>query len=138
MNSKEKISIIKQSKKCQKILISIDAFNSSANYEIFFPEKKINNNLGYIIEETPEGPEEKNEIIVEDKPEENYDYKNCCTIEEAINWSKNYFINNFILYIKYLNELIDKSHSETEMKNYIDEIFVIEKEKENKIIKILT
>ena len=131
LNSKEKISIIKQSKQCQKILISIDAVNSSANYEKFFPEKKINNNLGYIIEETPEGPEEKNEIIVEDKPEENYDYKNCCTIEEAINWSKNYFINNFILYIKYLNELIDKSHSETEMKNYIDKIFAMEKEKEN-------
>ena len=131
LNSKEKISIIKNSQKNNKILISINSSRSSANYEIFLPENK-NNDLSYIIEETPEGPEEKNEIkIEEENEEEDYDkYKNISTLDEALNWSKNYFINNFVIYIKYLNELINKSNSEKEMKLYIDKIFIKEKEKE--------
>ena len=133
MNAKEKISLIKNSQKNNKILISINASKFLANYEIFLPENKNNN---YIKEETPEGKEEKNEIKIEEdsNEEEDYDkYRNISTLEEALNWSKNYFINHFVIYIKYLKELIKKSQSETEMIKYIDSIFIKEKEKEDEI-----
>ena len=134
-HAKEKIFLINQSKKNNKILISLNASNTDANYEIFLPENK-NNNLNYIIEEeTPLGDEEKNEIKLEENKdeEEDYDkYRNLCTLDEAINWSKNYFINNFIIYIKYLNELIDKSSKESDanMIKHIEKILTKEKEKE--------
>ena len=130
INAKEKIALIKNSQKNNKILISINASKFIANYEIFLPEDKNNN---YIKEETPEGKEEKNEIKIEEdiNEEEDYDkYKNISTLEEALNWSKNYFINHFVIYIKYLKELINKSQSESEMIKYIDSIFIKEKEKE--------
>ena len=142
-NSKEKISLIENSKKNKKILISLNCSKFSGSYEIFLPGK---NNDNYIIEETPKEPEEeKNEIkIVDDyNDEEDYDkYRNICTLDEALNWSKNYFVNNFIIYIKYLIELINKSHSESDMNKYIDNILAKEKEKEKdfeisiKLIKI--
>ena len=141
-NEKEKISLIKNSKENKKILISLHCSKYSANSEIFLPEIKSDN---YIIEETPKPLEEKNEIkIVDDyNDEEDYDkYKNICTLDEALNWSRNYFQDNFIKYIKYLIELINKSHSESDMNKYIDNILSIEKENEKdfdisiKLIKI--
>ena len=141
-NEKEKISLIKNSKENKKILISLNYSKYSANSEIFLPEIKSDN---YIIEETPKPLEEKNEIkIVDDyNDEEDYDkYKNICTLDEALNWSRNYFQDNFIKYIKYLIELINKSHSESDMNKYIDNILSIEKENEKdfdisiKLIKI--
>ena len=141
-NEKEKISLIKNSKENKKILISLHYSKYSANSEIFLPEIKSDN---YIIEETPKPQEEKNEIkIVDDyNDEEDYDkYKNICTLDEALNWSRNYFQDNFIKYIKYLIELINKSHSESDMNKYIDNILSIEKENEKdfdisiKLIKI--
>ena len=132
MYLKEKISIIKNSKKNNKTLISVNGNKSSASYEIFLPENK-NNNLNYIIEETPEGPEEKNEIKIEeeDNNNENYEeYRNISTLDEALDWSMNYFKNNFIVYIKYLIEIINRSNSETEMLNYIDKILSEEKKKD--------
>ena len=141
-NEKEKISLIKNSKENKKILISLNYSKYSANSEIFLPEIKSDN---YIIEETPKPQEEKNEIkIVDDyNDEEDYDkYKNICTLDEALNWSRNYFQDNFIKYIKYLIELINKSHSESDMNKYIDNILSIEKENEKdfdisiKLIKI--
>ena len=141
-NEKEKISLIKNSKENKKILISLNYSKYSANSEIFLPEIKSDN---YIIEETPKPQEEKNEIkIVDDyNDEEDYDkYKNICTLDEALNWSRNYFQDNFIKYIKYLIELINKSHSESDMNKYIDNILSIEKESEKdfdisiKLIKI--
>ena len=141
-NEKEKISLIKNSKENKKILISLHCLKYSANSEIFLPEIKSDN---YIIEETPKPQEEKNEIkIVDDyNDEEDYDkYKNICTLDEALNWSRNYFQDNFIKYIKYLIELINKSHSESDMNKYIDNILSIEKENEKdfeisiKLIKI--
>ena len=141
-NEKEKISLIKKSKENKKILISLHCSKYSANSEIFLPEIKSDN---YIIEETPKPQEEKNEIkIVDDyNDEEDYDkYKNICTLDEALNWSRNYFQDNFIKYIKYLIELINKSHSESDMNKYIDNILSIEKESEKdfdisiKLIKI--
>ena len=141
-NEKEKISLIKNSKENKKILISLHCSKYSANSEIFLPEIKSDN---YIIEETPKPQEEKNEIkIVDDyNDEEDYDkYKNICTLDEALNWSRNYFQDNFIKYIKYLIELINKSHSESDMNKYIDNILSIEKENEKdfdisiKLIKI--
>ena len=134
-HAKEKIFLINQSKKNNKILISLNASNTDANYEIFLPENK-SNNLNYIIEEeTPLGDEEKNEIKLEENKDEEEDYekyRNLCTLDEAINWSKNYFINNFIIYIKYLNELIDKSSKESDanMIKHIEKILTKEKEKE--------
>ena len=142
LNEKEKISLIKNSKENKKILISLNYSKYSANSEIFLPEIKSDN---YIIEETPKPQEEKNEIkIVDDyNDEEDYDkYKNICTLDEALNWSRNYFQDNFIKYIKYLIELINKSHSESDMNKYIDNILSIEKENEKdfdisiKLIKI--
>ena len=141
-NEKEKISLIKNSKENKKILISLNYSKYSANSEIFLPEIKSDN---YIIEETPKPQEEKNEIkIVDDyNDEEDYDkYKNICTLDEALNWSRNYFQDNFIKYIKYLIELINKSHSESDMNKYLDNILSIEKENEKdfdisiKLIKI--
>ena len=141
-NEKEKISLIKNSKENKKILISLHCSKYSANSEIFLPEIKSDN---YIIEETPKPQEEKNEIkIVDDyNDEEDYDkYKNICTLDEALNWSRNYFQDNFIKYIKYLIELINKSHSESDMNKYIDNILSIEKKNEKdfdisiKLIKI--
>jgi hypothetical protein len=132
MYLKEKISIIKNSKKNNKTLISLSGNKSSSSYEIFLPENK-NNNLNYIIEETPEGPEEKNEIKIEeeDNNNENYEeYRNISTLDEALDWSMNYFKNYFIVYIKYLIEIINRSNSETEMLNYIDKILSEEKKKD--------
>ena len=134
-NPQEKISLIKQSKKSNKILISINSLRSFASYEVILPEKNEEKNLDYIIEETPQGPEEKNEIILEEdiNKEEEYDkYRNLCTLEEAINWSKNFFVNNFIKYIKYLNELINKSSTQkdSDMIKSIDKIISNEKEME--------
>ena len=144
-NSQEKISLIKQSQKSDKILISLNALKSLASYEIFLPETKEENNLSYIIEETPKPSEEKNEIKLEEEfdKEEDYDkYRNLCTLDEAINWSKNYFINNFIIYIKYLNELINKSSKESDaaMIKHIDKILSNEKKRKKKwrLTKILT
>ena len=133
LNPKEKLILINQSKKDNKILISLNASKNLASYEIFLPEIK-KEHLNY-IEETPEGPEEKNEIIIEEdknEEEEYYKYKNISTLEEAILWSKNYFINNFIIYIKYLNELINKSNTESDsaMIKHIDKILLKEQEKE--------
>ena len=143
MNSKEKISLIKNSKKNKKILISLNGSKFSATSEILLPENKNDN---YIIEETPKEPEEeKNEIKIMDdfNEEEDYDkYRNICTLDEALNWSKKYFEDNFIKYIKYLIELINRNHSESDMNKYIDNIFSQEKEKEKdfdisiKLIKI--
>ena len=143
MNSKEKISLIKNSKKNKKILISLNGSKFSATSEILLPENKNDN---YIIEETPKEPEEeKNEIKIMDEfnEEEDYDkYRNICTLDEALNWSKKYFEDNFIKYIKYLIELINRNHSESDMNKYIDNIFSQEKEKEKdfdisiKLIKI--
>ena len=134
-NPKEKIFLINQSKKDKKILISLNASKTSANSEIFLPFDN-DKNLSYIIEEeTPSGDEEKNEIKLEEEnnEEEDYDkYRNLCTLDEAINWSKNFFINNFIVYIKYLNELINKSSKESDanMIKHIEKILTKEKEKE--------
>ena len=128
-NEKEKISLIKNSKENKKILISLNYSKYSANSEIFLPEIKSDN---YIIEETPKPQEEKNEIkIVDDyNDEEDYDkYKNICTLDEALNWSRNYFQDNFIKYIKYLIELINKSHSESDMNK-----FYLSKKKTKKIL----
>ena len=134
-NAKEKIFLINQSKKDKKILISLNATKTLASSEIFLPFDN-DKNLNYIIEEeTPSGDEEKNEIKLEEEnnEEEDYDkYRNLCTLDEAINWSKNFFINNFIVYIKYLNELINKSSKESDanMIKHIEKILTKEKEKE--------
>ena len=132
-NEKEKISLIKNSQENKKILISLNCSKYSAYSEIFLPENKCNE---FIIEETPKPQDEKKEkneikLIDDYNDEEDYDkYKNICTLDEALNWSKNYFEDNFIKYIKYLIELISKSHSESDMNKYIDNILSLEKEKE--------
>ena len=100
--------------------------------------------------ETPEGEDEKieendniineeenlNRINVDENEEESLGYKSISTLEESLKWSREYFENNFILYIKYLNELINKSDSEQEMLKYIDNLISKEKDSE-KILKLI-
>ena len=169
-NPKEKLYIIKNSKKYNKILIDVNTFQSIGSYELILPKNFINfdnkkkkNDLCFYEEiETPEGPieikeentninninninnendkEEENlnriNIVDEEEEEEILEYKNMATLEETLNWSKNFFENNFYIYIKYLNEIIKKSESEQEMSNYIDNLISKENDSE-KILKLI-
>ena len=40
--------------------------------------------------------------VDEEEEEEILEFKNMATLEETLNWSKNFFENNFYIYIKYL------------------------------------
>ena len=163
INPKEKLYIIKNSKKSNKVIIDINTNKSIASYELFLPKtllniKKKNDTFFYQEIETPEPPEENEEIednknIINEKDkiedednlnvnnvdqneEENLEYKNITTLEESLNWSKNFFERYFCTYIKYLNEIIKKAESEEEMGKCIDNI--ISKEKDNeKIFKLI-
>ena len=157
INAKEKLFIIKKSKKHNKILIDLNTNKSIGSCELILPksllngDKKKRNDLCFYEEvETPEGEDEKieendniineeenlNRINVDENEEENLGYKSISTLEESLKWSKEYFENNFILYIKYLNELINKSDSEQEMLKYIDDLISKEKDSE-KILKLI-
>ena len=163
-NPKEKLYIIKNSKKSNKILIDINSNKSIASYELILPKKLLNsndkkkkNNLCFYEEiETPEPPEEieeennniinendKNEeednlnkINIDENEEEDSEYKNITTMEESLNWSKDFFEKNFGTYIKNLNEIIKKSESEEEMSQYIDNLIAKIKDSE-KILKLI-
>jgi len=157
INSKEKLYIIKNCKKTNKLLIDINANKAMASYELILPKKLVNNNKKkndlcfYEPIETPEGPdnieeeEENNDKkddeenlnrINIDENEEDLDYKNISTLEESLNWSKHYFEKNFNLYIKYLNEIIKISDSEKEMNKYLDNLISKEKDSQ-KILKLI-
>ena len=171
INPKEKLFIIKNCRKYNKILIDINTYQSVGAYELILPKnfidsdnKKKKNDLYFYEEiETPEGPieikeeEEKNinnnninninnendkeeenlnKINIDEEEEEILEYKNMTTLEETLNWSKNFFENNFYIYIKYLNEMINKSESEQEMSKYIDNLILKEKDSE-KILKLI-
>ena len=167
IKAKEKLFIIKNSKKSNKILIDINANKTMASYELILPKKFINNKhkkndlCFYEPIETPEGPaniEEEgegnniNNILInekdEDEDEENLnkinleeneeesDYKNISTLEESLNWSKDFFEKNFIFYFKYLKEIIKFSESEKEMNKYLDNLISKEKDSQ-KILKLI-
>ena len=168
INPKEKLFIINNSKKYNKILIDINTNKSIASYELILPNKLINSedskkkiDLCFYEEvETPEPPneieeeeennnidndkdkneeeeEEKlNKINLDESEEDKLEYKNMSTLEESLKWSKDFFENNFYVYIKYLNEIIKKSDSEQEMNKYIDSIISKEKDSE-KILKLI-
>ena len=150
INPKEKIFIIKNSKKDNKILFDININKSIGSYELILPKELksiINKGRESFSKEeidTPEGPlenddkkeNENNLSIINDKNEEEKKYKNIYSMEESLNWSKNVFENNFNIYIKYLNELINKSDSEKEMEKYMNDL--IEKENNNEnILKLI-
>ena len=157
LNSKEKLYIIKNCRKYNKLLIDINANKTMASYELILPKKLVNNNKKkndlcfYEPIETPEGPDEiegeeenidkkddeenLNRINI-DENEEDLDYKNISTLEESLNWSKDYFEKNFNLYIKYLNEIIKISDSEQEMNKYLDNLISKEKDSQ-KILKLI-
>ena len=150
INPKEKIFIIKNSKKDNKILFDININKSIGSYELILPKelKNIINKRGESFSkeeiDTPEGPlenddkkeNENNLNIINDKNEEEKKYKNIYSVEESLNWSKNVFENNFNIYIKYLNELINKSDSEKEIEKYMNDL--IEKENNNEnILKLI-
>ena len=152
--NKEKIHIIKNCKKYNKILINIDINKTIGLYELVLPKQLLNNDKNnelcfYNENETPEGPSQKdknnedndddkdnnsingnciNEININEESKHNKIY----TLEESIIWSKDFLCNNFNINIKHLNELINRSNSEEEMKKYINDL--IEKEKDNKKI----
>ena len=164
INPREKLYIIKNSKKYNKILIDINTNKSIASYELILPNKLINyksnkNEIDLCFYEDVDTPEPKNEIEEEnninnnkDKNEEEeenlnkinideseediLEYKNISTLEESLKWSEDFFENNFCEYIKYLNEIIKKSESEQEMSKYIDNIISKEKDSE-KILKLI-
>lgn len=148
--NKEKIYIIKNCKKYNKILFNIGTNKTIGLYELVLPKQLLNtdknNELCFYNEnETPEGPSQKdknkedkdnnsinenciNEINIDEEPKHNKIY----SLEESITWSKDFLYNIFNINIKHLNELINRSNSEKEMKKYIDDL--IEKEKDNKKI----
>ncbi len=134
-NSNEKMFLIKNSEKDNKILISINTSKTIGSYELILPNQILNNysqnkknsfSSNEDIEETPEDEIEEENI----KP--NFIY----TMKDAINWSKNFFEDNFKNNIKYLNDLINKSDSEEEMKKYMDDL--ISKINDNKkVLKLI-
>jgi len=156
INAKEKLFIIKNSKKYNKILIDINTNRSIGSCELILPKSLLNGDKKngsdlcfYEEEETPDGEDEiedndnsineeenLNKIIVDENEDESLGYKSISTLEESLKWSREYFENNFILYIKYLNELINKSDSEQEMLKYIDNLISKEKDSE-KILKLI-
>ena len=156
INAKEKLFIIKNSKKYNKILIDINTNRSIGSCELILPksilngDKKNGNDLCFYEEvETPDGEDEiedndniineeenLNRINVDENEDESLGYKSISTLEESLKWSREYFENNFIIYIKYLNELINKSDSEQEMLKYIDNLISKEKDSE-KILKLI-
>ena len=169
INPKEKLYIIKNCRKQNKILIDVNTNKSIGSYELILPKhffnsdnkKKKNDLCFYEKVKTPEGPNEKeeeeeeenkinneknkneineeenlNKINIDEGDEENIEYKNMTTLEESLNWSKDYFEKNFYTYIKYLNEIIKKGDSEHEMSKYIDELISKEKDSE-KILKLI-
>ena len=147
INPKEKVFIIKNSKKDNKILFDINISGTVGSYELILPKELktiINNNKEYLEKEkidTPEGPnenEDKNRIEenIDITNEKNEEYKNIYSLEESLIWSKKCFENYFIYNIKYLNELVNKSDSEKEMENYLNDL--IEKENNNEnILKLI-
>ena len=130
-----KLKIIEKSKENKKNLISINANKYNVSYELILPDNNNDELCLYKEEETPKGDhintnDINNNTIKEE--EENYEnYKNLCSLEEALKWSEDLFENNFIKNIKYLNLIIEKSNSESDMIKYIDEIFTKEKELSN-------
>ena len=156
-HSKEKLYIIKNSKKSNKVLIDINANKTIAFYELFLPKQLINNKKDelcfYEAIETPEGPDdlkkennansgsdkndEKNNIInLEENDDEDIGYHNISTLKESFNWSKDFFEKHFNLYIKYLNEIIKISESEEETNKYIDNLTSKEKD-DRKILQLI-
>ena len=137
---KEKTMIIKNSKKDKKILIDINVNKSIGAYEIYLPNqfgffKNLENKINSFEEiDTPDGSNycQKESYIKKKK------FNNIYTLEESLKWSKNYFENNFSIYIKYLNELINKSDSEEEIRKYLDNIINKEKDNEKMLKMILT
>ena len=154
-NQKEKLYIVKNCKKDNKILIDINTNESIGSYELILPEILIKKNKNkepcFYEEDTPEGEidnikeynniniEKENELDSFDSLEEeevNIKYKNIYTLEESINWSIDFLMKNFNIYIKHLNELINRSDSEEEMKKYIDDLILKENDNE-KILKLI-
>ena len=146
--SKEKLYIIKNSEKDNKILIDINTKNSIGSYELFLPKElsKINikndNNLLSTYKEidTPKEPINENDDNINESENiikyNNSNPKIIYTLGESLNWSKKFFEDNFNIYIKHLNELINKSDSEEEMKKYMDDLVLKEKDNE-KILKLI-
>ena len=138
---KEKSIIITNSKKDNKILFDINSDKSVGFYELLLPNqlrihlKKDNNLNNYKEFDTPDGSNENGkEKIIKKK----LNYKNICTLEESLKWSQNFFESNFNIYIKNLNELINKSDSEEEIKKYMDNFVDKENDKEKTLKIILT
>ena len=146
--SKEKLYIIKNSEKDNKILIDINTKNSIGSYELFLPKElskidiKNDNNLLSIYKEidTPKEPINENDDNINESENiikyNNSNPKIIYTLGESLNWSKKFFEDNFNIYIKHLNELINKSDSEEEMKKYMDDLVLKEKDNE-KILKLI-
>ena len=145
INHQEKIYIINKCKKDNKILIDINTNKSIGSYELILPSQLINynkKNINSLINEddiTPEGPKQNDNLnIINTNESKNKKYENIYSFEESLNWSKIFFETNFNTNIKHLNELINKSGSEKEMKKYLDELINNENDNLKSLRLILT
>ena len=79
-----------------------------------------NNINNIIINEKDEDEDEENlnKINLEENEEES-DYKNISTLEESLNWSKDFFETNFVSYFKYLKEIVKFSESEKDFSSLV-------------------
>ena len=132
-NSREKELLIEKSYENNKILISVNANKSIGSFELIFPNefRKKKNNINFLEDiNTPKGAQKK---IIKKNNEDDSKYKNILNLRESLDFSKEIFENYFYINIKYLNDLINRDKSESDMKQYIDELI----KKENNNIKIL-
>ena len=144
-HSKEKLLIMKKCKKNNKILFDINSNLTIGSFEIILPKKlSKNKNDSFFLQEieTPDGNnnninndenninENKNDnngnsinIISEENEIDEYkDLKCILTLEDSLNWAKDFFEKKFNINIHYLNKLISKSDSENEMTKYLDDL----------------
>ena len=129
LNSKEKDLLIANAKKDNKILISVNAHSSNGSFELILPNeitKKKSNSTPSDEYKTPDGEN----IKIQNSIDEEKKYKNVLNEKDSLNLSKNIFENYFGVYIKFLNELINRSNSGNEMLKYIDGLIKNEKNKE--------
>ena len=128
LNSKEKDLLVTKAKKDNKILISVNAYSSNGSFELILPNEltqKKSNSKSLDEYKTPDEENIKNQNIDDETK-----YKNVSNEKDSLNMSKNIFENYFSVYIKFLNELINRSNSGPEMLKYIDELTKKEKNKE--------
>ena len=136
-NKKEKQLLIINSKKQNKILITVNSNKSIGSFELVLPiglEKKRNiyNPVDEII--TPNGNNIKQNSLF--NYQEEAKYINIINLKQSLNYIENIFENYFNISIKYLNELIKRKESEQDISKYIDDL-ILKENNNGKILKLI-